>query len=352
MLQMTKAGFRMFLRNRGNLFWTFVLPIIMIVIFGAVFGRQSDTVAVGVWDRAGTPQAEAVVQELAKIPAFKLSDLAGDQALAAVRQQNVAALVELPPSFGQGNDTVQVLFSGGTAPQASGVEAALRQLGMAVTLQRLHLPPAFTVQSTTVTGPNLNYIDFLVGGIIAMTIMQAGLFGVGIGIVEMRQRGVLRRLRATPLSPAAFLASRFLLYLVIAMAQAGVLLGIAMGFYHVHFAGNPALFLGICLLGAAVFVTLGLAISGLSRTVESANSISSVLNFLLMFLSGIFWQVSLMPQFFQWIARVSPLTYFADALRDVLTLGEGFAQVGRPLEVLMITGIVAALLAWRTYRWE
>lgn len=354
MLRMTAAGFRMFLRNRGNLFWTFVLPIIMIVIFGAVFGRHTQTATLGIWDRAHTPAARAVVQGLQRIPAFRIQRMAGATAKAAVQRQRVAALVELPRHFGsgRGNDAVQVLYSEGNAPQASAVVETLRQMGMAAALERVHLASAFRVERRVVTAPRLTYVDFLVGGIIAMTIMQAGLFGVGIGIVQMRERGILRRLRVTPLSPAAFLASRFLLYLTVALAQAGILLGIAVVFYHVHFVGSLPLFLAVCLLGAAVFVTVGLALSGLSRTVEVANSLSSVLNFLLMFLSGIFWQVSLMPQFFRFVARVSPLTYFADALRDVMTLGEGLGKIAMPLGILLAWGLTAAAVAVKTYRWE
>ena len=71
-----------------------------------------------------------------------------------------------------------------------------------------------------------------------------------------------------------------------------------------------------------------------------------------MFLSGIFWQVSLMPQFFRFVARVSPLTYFADALRDVMTLGEGLGKIAMPLGILLAWGLTAAAVAVKTYRWE
>ncbi|MDA8144474.1 MAG: ABC transporter permease [Thermaerobacter sp.] len=249
---------------------------------GAVFRRHTQAVTLGIRDRAHTPAARAVVQGLQRIPAFRIQRMAGATAKAAVQRQRVAALVELPRHFGsgRGNHAVQVLYSEGNAPQASAGVETLRQMGMAAALERVHLASAFRVERRVVTAPRLTYVDFLVGGIIAMTIMQAGLFGVGIGIVQLRERGILRRLRATPLSPAAFLASRFLLYLTVALAQAGILLGIAAVFYHVHFAGSLPLFLAVCLLGAAVFVTVGLALSGLSRTVEVANSLSSVLNFL------------------------------------------------------------------------
>lgn len=350
---MTKAGFLIFVRNRSNFFWTLVLPIIMIVIFGAVFGKNSQTVTVGVWNRSPAAAAMAVVRALGKVSAFHLVNLSGKESLAKVKDGSVDALAELPAGFGgRGGEPVKVLYSEGNAPAATTVTEALREMDLAATLLRYHIPPAFQVEATPVTARRLTYVDFLVGGIIAMTIMQAGLFGIGIGIVQMRERGILRSLRSTPLSPVAFLGSRFIIYLVIALVQAGVILGIAMGFYGVRFVGSLPLFLGICLFGAAVFVTVGLAMAGLSRSVEAANSLSSVSNFLLMFLSGIYWRVNIMPIFFQDIANISPLTYFAQGLRDVMTLGAGLVQVAVPLAVLGAWGLVAGLVALKTYRWE
>lgn len=82
MWQMTLAGARMFLRNRGNLFWSFVLPVIMMVIFGAVFGSQTQTVAVGIWNRSDSAPAAAVVRQLRHIPAFHVTAVAGWSAVA------------------------------------------------------------------------------------------------------------------------------------------------------------------------------------------------------------------------------------------------------------------------------
>ncbi len=211
-------------------------------------------------------------------------------------------------------------------------------------------PLAFTTNS--ITSHALRDIDYLMPGILAMSLMQLGLFATATPLVSLREEGVLRRLGATPLPRTQLILGQVLMRLTIGMVQAALIIGISVAAFHVQIQGNYLALAGLTLLGAVTFIGMGYLIAALARTVESASGISSAINFPMMFLSGVFFPLALMPAFLLPVVRVIPLTYLADAFRQVTTGGVPIFPMMVDVAVLSGWAVVCIALASRFFRWE
>ena len=127
--------------------------------------------------------------------------------------------------------------------------------------------------------------------------------------------------------------------------QGFIIMLLAMGLFGVTIQGNILLVIGLLLLGVFSFVGLGIALTSLAKDQETATMIMMTIMFPMMFLSGIFFPVKMMPGFMQTISSFLPLTYASDAMRKVMVLGAGVPQITTDLLVLIIFGIVMLAVA-------
>ena len=125
------------------------------------------------------------------------------------------------------------------------------------------------VELQELPGRDLGYIDFLVPGMVALTIMQLGIFSVSFGFVQLKRTGALRRLFATPTSPTYFLGAQVTSRLIIGEAQVLILLGVGLWF-GLQLVGSVALLLAVAALGSIVFLAMGFGVAGWAKNEDQA----------------------------------------------------------------------------------
>jgi ABC-2 type transport system permease protein len=200
-------------------------------------------------------------------------------------------------------------------------------------------------------GRSLGYIDFLVPGILGLTLMQLGLFSVSFGFVQLKRTGALRRLFATPTSPAYFLAAQVTSRLIIGLTQVLVLLGVGLWF-GLHLVGSIFLLLAISLLGSIIFLAIGFSIAGWAKNEDQAAPLANLVSLPMTFLSGVFFSRDAMPAFLRTITDYLPLTYLNHALRSVTNDGVGVGAISGDLLGMAVWAVIAFFLAVRLFRWE
>ncbi len=183
---------------------------------------------------------------------------------------------------------------------------------------------------------NYNYSDYLLAGIITMVIMQGGIYTLAYWMVDLRARGVIRRLQVTPLKKRNLILALLSARATIALAQAILLSAIGVLFFHAHLSGNLFMVLLFTAIGAFIFLPLGLLISTIADTYEAAAPITAALGLPFIFLGNIFYPVSILPPALRTISQILPTTYLADALRALYLTGSS--------EYLLRDGII--LLLW------
>ena len=194
-------------------------------------------------------------------------------------------------------------------------------------------------------------IDAAIPSLTAMIIGTTGLMSTTITMATYRENGVLRRLRTTPVSPLVVLAAQVIV--VFAMTCLGMLLLIAAGMlvYHVRFEGNAFSVLAGFVLSSLSFFGIGFILAGTMPTARTAQIAGMVLLYPMMFLSGAFFPVELLPAAVQKVSAFTPLTYVVNLLRGLWTgqpWGKHLLDVG-VLAGMLLLGIIVSL---KTFRWE
>jgi ABC-2 type transport system permease protein len=190
-------------------------------------------------------------------------------------------------------------------------------------------------------------IDFLVPGVLALAVMSTAMVSLGIGTGFERRYGVLKRLGATPLSRGGLLLAKTMDVIAVEALQAVVILatGLALGW---SWPGSLVVALPLLLLGTVAFAGIGLLMAGTLRA-EATLALANALFLVLLFVGGMAYPLSRLPDVLETVARALPAAALAESLRDVL---DGRAFPWGAVGVLVAWAIGAPLVAARFFTWE
>jgi ABC-2 type transport system permease protein len=358
-LPLTIANIKSFYRNRAALFWTLAFPVIFIVLFGSIFSGGTSRFNLAWVDQDESPASAQLRAGFEQISVLVLTDADEPGALERMRAGEVDAVVVVPAgvgaALGGGGSGGPVALRLYTDPSRQTATTTLTQIVEQVVgamNQRIAgVPPALAVETQPLQTQNISAAAYFVPSILAMALMQLGVFA-SIPLVSQREKQILKRLAATPLSRVGFVSANVAMRLLIAAVQTVLIVAIGAWLFGVTIVGNLAVVVGLIALGALTFLAVGYLIAARARTEESANAMTSVVQFPLMFLSGIFFPISFMPDWLQPVAALMPLTYLGDALRQTMVGGGAYAPLG--VDVLVLGGwmIGCFAVAGRYFRWQ
>jgi ABC-2 type transport system permease protein len=357
-LQLYLANVKEFMRDRMALFWTLAFPIMIILLFGLVFSGGGNTtfdIGVAIEDR-GTA-GMGLDQALRAIPAFKVTEGARDALLDQLRHGKLRLVVVIPSDLSgaigaRSPAQVQVYYDPASQATAQALLAIIGKVVDGFEQQTTGRRSLLSVAAVSVAAENLRLIDFLLPGILGMSLMQLGLFATAPQLVYLREQQVLRRIGATPLPRATLLAAQICHRLVIGLIQTLLTILVGVLLFQFTIIGNLALVAGAIVLGTLTFIALGYLIAGLARSQESVNGVTQVFGVPMMFLSGLFTPIELMPGWLRPVAAILPLTYLADALRQTMVGATPMFGLALDFGVLAAWLVVCAALAVRFFRWE
>lgn len=194
------------------------------------------------------------------------------------------------------------------------------------------------------------YKNYILPGIIAYTIMTNGIYGLAYWMTEMKARGVIKRLMATPLKGTrlmlSLLASRlFIIYLqVILLTLIGII------FFHAKFMGNIFTIFVLTTIGGGIFLLLGLIISSFATSYETAAPLTAAMAVPMIFFGNIFFPAGNLPGMLKTISRILPVSYLADGLRRTYLRASGLPTLSRDLLILLIWLLLALLITKKVFK--
>jgi len=358
-LLLTFMYLRAYARDRTAMFFSLVVPLMLMVIFGSLnlgaFGR----VSVAIDDQARSPASGQFAATLRGIDTLAIREVDQETALVQLRRTELDMLLVIPRDFvispsrsGQPVPTL-TLYGNASRPQQvsvgrSIVNEVITRLSFAVD----QTAPVANVTQEDVQGVRLRYVDFLMPGILGVNVMQLAIFSVAFALVVDKRRGVLRRIMATPLRPWRFLVAQVLTRLVLATLQVLILIGVAVVLFGVRPVGGiPALLL-VSLLGCVLFLTIGFALAGWAETENQVPAIAQLITLPQFFFSGVFFDKSAAPEVIRPLTERLPLTILNDALREISVQGATLWDVRLNLLGLVAWTIVGYLLAIRFFRFD
>jgi ABC-2 type transport system permease protein len=346
---MLSTSIRAFLRDRGAVFWGIAFPLILMGLMGLAFGRPTPmSFTVSVVDEGNPQIASPLIAGLRQVPVIEVIEEKRAAALDHLRAGDRTLVVVVPAT----GTTLEAFYDSANAQWGQAALVILEQFVAEANLRLAGVAPVLSVTSSTVDGRQVRFFDFLLPGILAMTIGQTGFLAVTYLVATMRENGLLKRVMATPVPPVAFLGGLVGRYTVTMLFQATIVLLVATLVFGAHVYGSLLDLAVLALVGAVCFFCMGFAVSTFSRTAEGANTLGSVLWFPMMFLSGTFYPRELMPEPIQMASGYLPLSPLVDAMRGVSAHGEPVTNYLWAIAYMVAATVVAFAVASRRFRWE
>jgi ABC-2 type transport system permease protein len=344
-------------RSREGFFFTLIFPVILILLFGAIFsGGSSGPTTVYVQNQDSGPVSPSFVSALNSTSAIRLVRVPADQNFSKyLTSHSSSDGIVIPQGFSTAYESpgqkVNVTLYGNPASTTSAVVGGITaEVVNAFNLQRAHGVPVIGVSPRVAVSNSFKYIDYLVPGLVGFSALTSPMFALVNVSSSYKRDKIFKQLSLTPLTKTEWLLSKIVWY--IAMTVLSFLLMTVVGIYvfgaHIAFSWGIAMFL---VVGPLLFVSLGMLIGTATNSPESAAVIGNLVTFPMMFLSGTFFPVSSMPMYLQSIAHVLPLFYVIDGLTDVMIYGNygpAYLDVG----VLVVTALVVFALAVRFFKWR
>jgi ABC-2 type transport system permease protein len=212
--------------------------------------------------------------------------------------------------------------------------------------------PVVEIEANGVRALDLQYIDFLVPGIVAMMIMSNNMNGVAGQISAWRERGILRRMQGTRLKASTFISAQITARLFLNGLQALLVLLVGEVVFDINVNGSWLVLIGYVILGTLTFMSLGFIIAGVAKNPESAGPISAFVTFPMLFLGGVFFPISNMPEFLQSFVNILPIAHLSTALRETMNVGTPISELW--VETLTLGGwlVVSFIVASKVFKWE
>ena len=213
-------------------------------------------------------------------------------------------------------------------------------------------PRLLDLETQATTAREVRTIDYLLPGILAMSIMQLGLFATAQPLVALRVQGVLKRLSATPLSRTTLLCAYIAFRLTVALFQTGLCVLIGRFAFQVAVVGSWWALAGWIFLGTLVFISLGFFMAAVSKNEESCIAIGNIINLPMILLSGVFFPVNHLSRVFDYILPLIPLNYLGDAMRQTMVDAIPIHSPSLNATVLVAWVVVMTALSVRFFSWD
>jgi len=359
-IQLTVSQLRVFSRNRQVLFWTLMFPVFLMVMLGSFVGGGGGVSYAGALINLDkSTQSIQLTDALLKLETVQFeSDRTEEEALDALRNGELELVVIIPVGYGESLSAgisaaeIKAIYDQTKTMQSEVALLALSQTVDSLSKAIVQYEPVVVVKTEGIQSLQLEYIDFLVPGIVAMMIMSNNLNGVSGQIASWRERGILRRMQSTPLQASTFIAGQITARLVLNGLQATVVLLIASLIFDTQVNGSWALLMLFVILGTLTFMAIGFIIAGVAKSPESAGPIAGFISFPLLFLGGVFFPISNMPEVIQPYVKLLPISHLSTALRQVMNVGADLSVLW--FDALLLGGwmIVAFIIASFTFKWE
>lgn len=324
------------------------------IIFGFLNTSETDPIAIGVVDIPDNSFSNRFVDSLAANPLFSIRTGPEQELRAATTEGDLALTLILPADLdaaGSASD-LTVLVDAAQARESAMLIPVIERALLDIEREVRNNTPLFPVQVVDVQARTQRYIDFLVPGLLAMSIMQISVAGSGYNIVEYRRKGILKRLFVTPLRSSNFIGGIVLARLLITIVQVCFLLAMAVLLLDVPIAGNLLELLALMLFGSSIFLCLGFAMGSIAKTQQAIMLMGNLITLPQLFLSGVFFSVDSMPAALQGISKLLPLTWLVQGVRENIVDGVSLFNQFPVVVALVVWGIVGLTLAIRLFRWK
>jgi ABC-2 type transport system permease protein len=361
-LVFAKIQIRRYFRDKVALFFTILFPLIFLLIFGTIYGKSSgSSFRVVIFDQSSSQFSKQFENQIKTSKLFKIKS--GVPNLAQAEQQmsrgEIDATLVLPPSFGEKNKTPyptgQLIeyYDENSATAAQTLQSVLDGIVANINAKLVVMPATpFTVKAQLTNKGGLTTFDYTFSGLLGFTIIGLGIFGPVNTFPELKKQGVLRRLHVSPLRVWQYFLSNVISNSIIGLISVAIMFLVAKFVFGFHMNGNYLTLAVVVILGILTIFGIGLAIGGWAKNENQAAPLANIIVFPMMFLTGVFFPVFLMPAWLQSVSTYLPLTPVINSIRMVITEHASLITIDHQLGLVLLWAVIIYAIAFRVFRWE
>jgi len=343
---LSQALLRGYFRDRTALAFSILLPVLFLVLFGALYrdsGAPKLTVVeigdVSLLSHTGGQPGLSGILTVSRT---------GDKkaAVREVRRGDADAAVE------QAGRLLIVHYSIADPTTAGIVQTVFSSIVQHADQARAG-PGSYQLLTKQVESTMLKPIQFLAPGLLGWAVASGAAFGAAITLVNWRQNKLLRRLRLAPVNTGSVVLARVWVALLVALIQTALFLIIAttpffgLKLTHGWWAAIP-----VVLCGTLAFMSIGLLVGSFAKTQQAATAITNLIILPMAFLGGAFIPLSFAPSWLVTTSYVMPMRYLVTGMQDVMARGEGPAAALPAIGILTALTLVLTVISVRVFRWD
>lgn len=342
-LAIIKSRNREFFRDRAAFGWNFLFPFLIVLGFSVIF--------------QGSYKGE-----------YKAGVFPGDRSLAASQLEQIPQRFQQMenvvligfPSFEKGMDKlmhhkIDILIELGPKPLRYWVNSSSPT---GYTVEKLFQLSTFDTicagcyEKHDIKGDKTRYLDWLFPGILGMNMMFSALYGVGWVVVRYRKNGVLKRLKATPLTAFEYLSAQLLSRIFLLMFTLVIVWTFCDIIFSIQMKGQYIDLFIVFLAGSSCLTAFGLIIASRGTSEEFANGLLNFICWPMMFLSEVWFSIESAPQWVKQVAKIFPLTHLLSAARKVMADGAGLFEIGPELMILSLMTLIFLTIGASLFSWN
>ncbi len=367
-----------FMRDGTSLFFTFLFPLIFLLVFGAIFNNQTTSFDVAIINHSKSEFAKQFVEQAKanKDTTLKVKDVKDMQeAREKLKHSELSGIIELPADFGtvtlaqpgapqpgQGSaagqtqarpsGTLRVLYAKGSEQSGNTLTAIMGQIIDGINKGMGQPEPPLKVAGQAVGDEQLKTFDYTFTGLLAFSLLSMGIFGLANQMPTEKQKGSYRRLRASPFTAGQLILAMGIHYTIVSLLSAAMMLVVGMSVFHFTMRGNWLLLVSFITLAALLMVGFGLLIGGWAKNENQSAPLGNLVAFPMMFLSGTFFPSFMFPEWLRTLSQFIPMTPVTDGLRLIMTEHASLAEVLPYAGAIGLWMLVVYVAAIKLFRWE
>ncbi|RKX54651.1 MAG: hypothetical protein DRP24_05980 [Thermotoga sp.] len=313
-MSLAKCMFKESIRNKGTMFSTLIFPMILLIIFGSVFsGGSVGDVQIDV----GVVCSDENIRE-------SLKTLKGPWNLIFYESENDMdeSKKDLDALVWISGESVRILKKPRDMSNMGYLNSFEMSLKILLEKSLNGVKNIIVVRERKIHAgsTDIRSVDYLLAGVIAISILSSGMFGVITLFSHYRELGVLRRFKVSPVRKVPFVLGLSFSKFILNLLAAFIMVGVNIFIFHGRYSMNLPLFLVTIISSTLGMMALGIILSLSFRSPTAANNVASIMLTIMMFFSGVYFPITFLPPKLRILSFFMPVRYVADAVRYTLGL--------------------------------
>ena len=379
------ASLKTYLRSKGTLFWSVAFPVLLILLFGAIFsgGNNNYDLYVKNFDYSNgnmitqvlkennidldfmgnyTNFYDGIYEQFNQTNVTTVKVISDNEALTEKDLQKyiqshkgkIKSLLIFPKDYGihLGHalahkdiglaENITLMMDPTDTQRNSIIVSVVSQFVGTSNLMLAEGNNFIRFNTNSIIQERYEYVDFFIPGIIGLSVMTSGIYGSIERNTKFRKNGILKKLSTTPITRGEWIFAKMLFMLILAFISTGTILTVGRVVWNVAVQINIYMFI-LIISASFAFSGLGLIITRFVREEETADSAGGAITFPMMFLAGTFFPLETMPEFLRIVAHALPLYYVNEGLRAAMILKDTTIALQNSIIVFVFAAIVFAI---------